>query len=358
MSDMSLTIEKSADVWAELETQAAGLSPDLRKAFLATIQRAKNVAPIGRIEEALRYGRVDDAIVLIMGMPSQNLAFWGELVHATRRALVEVAHKEIKAAGKLLGPKANVFVGFDIANPRTIRAINAADLSLVRDTDALTREGIRTYITAQLVAGKNPRTVVPELVGRVMSDGTRKGGILGLTDRQTQAVANYRSSLENLSKDALNRALRDKRFDSTIARAIEDDEELSPEKIDQLVGRYQDNFLAHRAETIARTESAKAQRDGIKASWDQAVDSGVVSSSALTKRWVTSKDERVRPAISSTGRVALGFGIEYNHRQMEGQIVGYDELFTAPDTGEQAWGPPVGVNCRCLCWIKPLVGQR
>ena len=99
---------------------------------------------------------------------------------------------------------------------------------------------------------KFPRILGIECVGVVEeAPGTRyrKG--------QQIAAINYRRLLENNSAEALRRQARDKRFDQSVRRAIENKTPLRAEQIDRMVARYADRLVKQRAATIARTEALR-----------------------------------------------------------------------------------------------------
>ena len=75
-------------------------------------------------------------------------------------------------------------------------------------------------------------------------------------------MQNYRTDLETLNTTALQRELRDKRFDMPVARAIAEAKPLTPEQIDRFTGQYHDNWLRMRASMIARTEALHAANIG------------------------------------------------------------------------------------------------
>lgn len=332
-----------AQFLAEVEAQAASYAPTLSRAFRSVTADAVAHAPRTAIEAALRRGDVSTAVDLILGPSSEDLATWTTLRHAYRAAIVTSAAALVstfppleRAAGSPLR-----FV-FDVQNPRALQAIANAELNLIRQISTSTREGIRRYLTFQLDQGANPRALIPQLAGRMLGE-RRVGGVIGLTDRQALAVANYRNALERGSLEALQRKLRDKRFDASVRAAAKGGPSLSAEQVNTMVTRYESRYLAYRAETIARTESIGALAVGRKAGWDSAIDAGAVDGDSLTKMWQTAEDERVRPA----------------HEIMNKTKVGYHEEFilldpkTGRPTGETTWGPPYDVNCRCIPWIRP-----
>jgi hypothetical protein len=322
------------ELWAAFTEQANTYKPALRRAFLRVIALARTGLDQAELEHANQHGNIAGATELILG-PGE---IWAELQHAVRYAVTKATGFFSAQIAVHNTPVARVVFG--VQNPKALEALRTAQLSLIREVDQKTREGIRAYLTDSLNAGRNPRSVIRQLAGTVQEDGSRKGGIIGLTERQARAVSNYRKYLEGNDTRALERALRDKRFDKTVARAISGGESLDPGYITKLVYRYEANYLAYRAEVIARSESMKALQLGQRMAWDEAISQGSADSGALTKRWVTAKDERVRPT----------------HADMEGVTVGYDEDFDPEDTGP-IWAPPAAPQCRCIAWIRPTVEQ-
>ena len=124
---------------------------------------------------------------------------------------------------------------------------------LANSVEAVIDQDIRQGITGGLNATE---------IAEVIQD------TLGLTARQAMAVENFRVLLQNGSPAALNRALRDRRFDPTIQRAIDGDV-LTDAQIDKMVARYTERSIAHRARTIARQEALTAANAGRAAAWQQ-----------------------------------------------------------------------------------------
>jgi hypothetical protein len=85
---------------------------------------------------------------------------------------------------------------------------------------------------------------------------------IGLTRQQALAVANFRDGLEQLDPTVLGRALRDKRFDPTITKAIKEQKPLTAEQVAKMTDAYHRRYLAYRAMTIARTEGVGAANNG------------------------------------------------------------------------------------------------
>jgi hypothetical protein len=127
--------------------------------------------------------------------------------------------------------------------------------------------------------------------------------------------------------EALTRALRDRRFDRTLARALgADGEGLSADAIDRQVGAYRRRMLAFNAETNARTASIDAMKLGQRLSWEDAADKGIVKLELLEKTWRGVKDDRERPSISRW-RADRAFDQPFSNGQT---IPGEDEFNCRP----------------------------
>jgi hypothetical protein len=172
---------------------------------------------------------------------------------------------------------------FNTLNPATVDFIRQYEFNLVRQISDETRNAIQQAIMRDTISGANPRSTA-----RTVRD------TVGLTARQEQAVTNYRRSLENLDRDAIRRALRDKRFDPSVLAAIRAGNPIPQEKIDRMVGRYRERFIKYRTEVIARTEALRAATVGQQAAMRQMVAGAAVDASRVKRFWVYTHDKRTR----------------------------------------------------------------
>lgn len=117
--------------------------------------------------------------------------------------------------------------------------------------------------------------------------------VIALTPSQANAVANFRRLLEQGNPQALNRVLRDRRFDATVQSWIDAESEPEADAIDAMVERYAERQLAFRAQTIARTEAMKAATGGIRDAYVQAVQSGRLFDHEVRRHWLVHLDERL-----------------------------------------------------------------
>jgi hypothetical protein len=220
---------------------------------------------------------------------------------------------------------------FDPGNPRAAEIMQQNRLSFVSEFTTKQREATRQALTRGLQAGAGPRQVA----------ATFRGSI-GLTATQEAAVANYRALLEMNSRQALDRGLRDRRFDRTVSRAAAGGAALSNDQIDRMVKRYRERYLAYRAETIARTESVKATSLARQEALNQLVGDSGIDPDRIIRVWNTTQDKRTRDA----------------HAVMDGQEVGAEEPFIDGDGNELMFpGDPEAdistvVNCRCTFSVR------
>src|SRR5574340_724298 len=162
--------------------------------------------------------------------------------------------------------------------------------------------------------------------------------MIGLTQNQLQAVRNFREMLETQpTMEVLNRALRDKRFDSTLLKAIKTGQRLRQEQIDAMVGRYFDRALNYRAKMIARTETLRASNAGAQELWRQAREQGLLRAENTRRVWIVTDDERLCPNCEEVPDMNEGG-------------VGLDEDFDTPLGPIQV--PPLHPHCRCTVALK------
>jgi hypothetical protein len=151
----------------------------------------------------------------------------------------------------------------------------------IRDITAEQEQSVRNVVTDGMAAGHPPAKIASLIRENI-----------GLTPYQAQQVANYRADLETLNTTALQRQLRDKRFDMPVARAIADGKPLSPEQIDRFTAQYHDNWLRMRAATIARTEALHAANMGGRLAIEQAIEDGATSGFDVERTWLATNDAR------------------------------------------------------------------
>lgn len=235
-------------------------------------------------------------------------------------------------------PRYRIDVDFDLINPAQRRHIAEYALDRIVEITDAQREAIRQAIADQSVM----QGIGPLDVARTIRQS------IGLTTYQRSVVASYRVQLEQLDPRALERELRDKRYDRTIRAAIEQNTPLSTEQVDAMTDAYHRKMLALRAQTIARTEALRATSYGGLARAQEVMDRHPELD--VTKRWLATDDNRTRDT----------------HRDLNGKEVdGMTSHFVTSAGNTLRW--PLDeqgvaeevINCRCtLQYIfKPKRGQ-
>ena len=315
------------------------LEPEMRKAFEDAVRKMRSAAQVKKLVTALSEGRTDDALEALR----IDEAFFSALSDSLRAAYTTggtLALSRIAIRDPFDGSK--FILGF---NGRAVRAeawvsqkAGSLIAGIVEDQISMALAVIR----AGVEQGRGPKAVALDLVGRINpATGRRSGGFIGLTEAQAQYVDSMRAELAALDRGYFRRELRDKRFDGTVLRALKGGKALSKTDIDRIAGRYKDRLLAHRGETIARTEAITALRAGRSEGFRQLVDSGRVQSDQIERGWTDTGDGRTRP----------------DHREMDGTaVVGMDEPFTLPDgsrmmfPGDTSLGASAHQTINCRCW--------
>ena len=256
------------------------------------------------------------------------------LIEATRQAAREsgkVGAEYVEALlnrNQHLAPRGAQFI-FDMVNPRTAAYLTEHGTKLVREITNSARRSVELTITESLRDGIGP-----------VNTARRVRDAVGLTERQTQAVANYRRLLESRSEDALARSLRDRRFDATVSRAITSGVPLSEAQIARMSERYQERMESYRALTIARTESIRAVSAAQGEVWEQAAAEGWFPKGAIRRYWFYTADGKARES-----HVAIP--------ELNPDGVGLDEPFETPEgtlmfPGDPDAPPEETINCRCV----------
>lgn len=316
-----------ADEIERLRQLAAKMERDLSRAFLDAVERLRGRIDVDAIAGMIEAGRIADAIALV----ERELTQGG--FRSVGAALAQAALNAGAAAAAAANLPTEIEFIFGPTNPNAIEAIRLYELDKIREMNAGQLAAIRQALLDGISAGRNPIDIARDFRGAI-----------GLTAHQEKIVANFRRALETLDPAALNRQLRDKRFDRTVSRAIRDEKPLDAEQVDEMVRRYRARFVKHRAETIGRTEAIRALNLGNVQAWRAMIAEGKIDADQAVKRWVYTHDGRTRDA----------------HRMIPGmnpKDVPLEKPFDSP-LGPIRWpgdeNAPAGnvVNCRCTLVIR------
>lgn len=327
----------------KLAALLTSMTDDAREAFIAAIQAITDSVLVSELTEAVELGQFDRVFALL----NVTNAVFRPVIRVFETAFERFAiNKGESFPKRLQTPSGSMMFRFDMTNPRAERWLKNQSSDLITRIQDETRQNIRSVLADGMQSGRNPRNVALDIVGRHDAQtGKRVGGIIGLSRNQENWVRSARTKLEQLDETYFNMRLRDARFDATVRNAIAQGKPLSVETIDKLVTRYKDRALKARAENIARTEMAQSLNQSEYEATKQAVDSGAIRAQAVTREWDSSGDSRVRPA----------------HRIMDGQRVGLDEAFTAPDgqklmfPGDSSLGASIALTGGCRCRVKTVI---
>lgn len=320
------TIEKQVlgDNQKLLEKLISRYETQFAREFLRLVKQIKDETTVARLAKLITDGNVDQAIQLA----NNRLVTMADIV-----VQAEIVSAQETAA--FIGNSLNSVVSFDQTNVNAVNQIRASRLNLIREITTAQQDTFRSVLTDGIRRGVNPRQQAREMLDSV-----------GLTRRQTEAVQNYRRLLEEGSSDALRRGLRDRRFDSTVRRAVTDKDVLSKAQIDKMVGRYNERYLRFRAETIARTEALRVAHEGTDLMFEQALENGSIKSEELERTWVTARDGDVRDS----------------HDGMNGQKREWNQPFVS-DAGALLMRPgdssaPADEVIQCRCVLATRIVRR
>lgn len=325
-----------------IERLIAKQEPAIAKAFMDAIKDITDRVQLKAIVDSLELGDINAALRAF----NLEVSAFRTLERAIQQAYEEAGVAIMGALPTFKDERdARIVVRFDVRNLRAEAQLAQHSSNLITRILEDQRAAIRERLTEGLVAGQNPRSTALDIVGRVnAATGRREGGLIGLTQQQSRAVARAReelSSVETLS-DYLQRQRRDKRFDRTIAKAIKTGTVPDAATRDKIVGRYSDSLLQLRGETIARTETMEAINTAQTEAWRQMNEAGAIPLEELRKVWVATRDSRTRDS----------------HRYLNGVAVGLDERFSngLMHPGDTSGPASEVINCRCTMVIRVMEG--
>ena len=292
------------------------MDPALRAQVLKMFASVSQAVTVAEIETLLTAGRIQEAIDLTIPKSEVFAAAWVT-------AYIEVG----TATGAWLSSETDIQVVFDQINQRAVTAMQNNSLRMVQGLNQAQRDATREALLDGIRHGVNPRQAAIQVRQSI-----------GLTARQVRAVNNYRRALEQGESRALTLALRDKRFDRTVARSLRTGGSLSPAQITKMVNAYIRRQIKYRAEVIARTEALRSVHEGNEEMLRQAIEDGVITAEQLTRTWNTALDTRVRD----------------KHITMQGQERPYGEPFVDQVGNLLRYpGDPLApastvISCRCV----------
>lgn len=275
-----------------LDQYAPGLAREFRNAIADVAKQADR----SRIIAALETGNIEQAVAAV-GLDPLDFGGFEELF---RQAFIDAGRREAEGMPLVEDFNGNqIRMRFSARHPIAEDWLREHSATMLAEVVDDTKQAMRQTMARGLEQGKNPRSIVPEVVGRInAATGAREGGVLGLTAAQEGYVANAEAQLSSgdasAMRDYLTREKRDRRFDRSVAKAIREGKPVPSDIMDRALTSYRNRLLALRATTIGRTETMTALNRGAHSVWEQGVADGTYQADRITKRWRDAHDIRVR----------------------------------------------------------------
>jgi hypothetical protein len=321
-----------------LDQLIAAWEPHLQKAFLDAIYAVRNAAQVDQIVRMLDAGDVDGALRAV-GLDQVQFRAFDKAFESAYESGGIATTNGLPLIGDAQGFQ--VRFQFSIRNPQAENWLRQYSSTMISGIVEDQRTMIRDYLRAGLEAGVNPRTTALDLVGRIGASGLREGGVIGLTASQELWLRNYILELENDLPASLTRALRDRRFDRAVLKAIRTGEPLPADLKVKMATAYKNRALRYRAETIARSETLRALHQAQEDALDQAVQAGL-KTETVTMTWRSAHDLRVRDA----------------HQELDGQSIARGGVFQSSLGPIRFPGDPnasIANTINCRCYLEPSV---
>lgn len=319
---VSVIIRKLDDPASRIERLLASQTRRLRRQFMVMINGIQDDLVLAELERLIINGQLNEAFAVVQS-------------HAERFA-TQVNRSYITSAEDTAAViSGRAVVSFDVTNFRAVRVMQENKLNLVREFTQEQVQATRNALTQGISQGVGPREQA-----RLFRQS------IGLTQRQEAAVRNYERLLRENSREALDRALRDRRFDRTVANALDSGRPLENDQIRRMVGRYREKYLTYRSETIAQTEALSAVHQGNAEMYQQAIDSGSLKAEDIQREWHTARDPKVRDT----------------HDSMNNQKRAHEEPFTT-GAGVSLMYPgdrsaPANERVRCRCAVSTRLKEE
>lgn len=306
-----------------LDELLTGQEKRIRRAIIDYMRLLDSPAISGVVFDLLEQGLVEDALDLL----DTYVARIGDTIPQVWQDVGDDAARELAA----MVPSIAVAISFDVTNPRAADKIRANRLLLIRQFTESQRDSVRQALHRAMMEGGGPAR-----------NARAFRNAIGLTAYQESVVASYEQLLRRNSGQALDRALRDRRFDDRLRAAIERDRPLTERQIGLMVSRYRARMLIMRSENIARTEALRAFSQAREEATEQMIAAGGIDRRRFIRVWRSVHDKRTRDW----------------HASMDRQERGMDEAFVDGKGYRLRWpGDPSApaettINCRCTTTFR------
>lgn len=289
--------------------------PSVSQAYLTAIIRLQAGIDEAELASAVASGNLDAIISAVR--PSRLAA-----IFAGKDSLSEMLQRTGGATGQagadVLEGALGVSVGFNRVDPNVVMFARERSARLVVQVSEDVREAIRIVVATGASEGLTTvqqARAIREIVGLPPNWAAAPSNL----GRELRAGRFTRSRrLSAIDKARIGKKLRE----GTVTE----------EFVEEMEGRYAKSLTNRRALNIARTETQESAMHGLRESWRQANQQGVLPDTTR-RTWIVTADDRLRPEHAAVPGMNPG-GIP-----MEG---GSYDTPLGPSSG-----PPLEVNCRC-----------
>jgi hypothetical protein len=305
--------------FARARRRVAHMQPELRTAWLQTIQNVQEVVDDSKVAKIVASGDVDALFTELLTDPVLDRAALPlrQAIRNSTQTGFRYAVSDLPGAGKIDGMLA---VAFDHLSPTVIDAVRSLETDALNTIKKSVKETVRAFVENGLRDGTPYREIARELRPTI-----------GLAPNQAAAVRSFQRLLKGGDPAALERALRDRRFDATLARALgKDGTGLSAAQIKTMTDAYRRKFVAFNANVNVKQTTMDSYRVGQRLAWDNAKDAGVIPEGfETTKTWVH-MDPQPNPRPE--------------HQALNGETVAADQPYS---TGQMSAGEG-DYGCHCV----------
>lgn len=204
-----------------------------------------------------------------------------------------------EASGEVAARILPVDAIFEIENPRAVDALRRQGAALVTNVTESTRDAVRAATVVAREAGLSSQTAA-QLIRPA----------IGMLDRHAVAVVTRYTGLVEQG--------------FAVADAMREAQS------------YAGRLTQYRAMMIARTEPRIAAVAGQREAWEQTIDEGVFARDELRREWIAVEDN---PDPDDPCP------------RLDEQVVGMDEPFVDPETGDEYDAPP-DPHPHCVCALE------
>lgn len=322
---------------AELDLLLSRLDVEVRKAFEAAIRNQAGRINLVALADALRRGDIA-AAQEIAAIKPRDVARIGEVL---RNAFF--------AAADLAGRGGRGVVGlfqFDGRRPEALAWAEQNSARLITRLTEESRDAVRETITGGLDLNRSAQSVARDIAGRRVG-AARVGSIVGLTGPQAASIARARVGLSSgnpaAMRDYLKLALRDRKFDRLVRRAIKEGRPISRADLDRMLEAHKVKALVYRGKVIAQAETFKAAAAGRDQAYRQMLEMDGVT--GVTVRWQHNLSAEPRVEHIAMGGTVLPIGQPFVFPDETAMLHPHDD--TAPARHV--------IGCKCIAVYRVQV---